>query len=151
MNELVAAGIADSTAIGFYAVYIVIAIGLVIWLARTLSTNGGVFLRDVFEDRDMAKAVNHLLVVGFYLLNMGYAVLLYRLDVAYASSIEAFNDLIGRVGLLVLSLGVIHLLNMGIFWRIRNHKSRTIVPTPAPTMLMPPPPTPSGMPTELPA
>lgn len=147
----VAAGVADSTALGFYAFYIVIAIGLVVWLARTLKKNGEVFLRDVFEDQEMGSAVNHLLVIGFYLLNMGYAVLLYRLDSSYGSIIEAFNHLVGRVGLLVVSLGVIHLLNMAIFWRIRNHRSRAIVPTPAPTMLMPPPPVPSGMPTEAPA
>ncbi len=140
MSTIIAAEVAESTAIGFYLVYAAIAIGLVVWLARTLHKNGEVFLRDVFEDGEMAGAVNHLLVVGFYLLNMGYALLLYRLDPNYRGNIEAFNDLIYRVGVLVVSLGAIHLLNMLVFWRIRNHKSRAVVPTPAPTMFMPPPP-----------
>ena len=140
MSTIIAAEVAESTAIGFYLVYAAIAIGLVVWLARTLHKNGEVFLRDVFEDGEMAGAVNHLLVVGFYLLNMGYALLLYRLDPNYRGNIEAFNDLIYRVGVLVVSLGAIHLLNMLVFWRIRNHKSRAVVPTPAQTMFMPPPP-----------
>lgn len=145
MSTIIAAEVAESTAIGFYLVYAAIAIGLVVWLARTLHKNGEVFLRDVFEDGEMAGAVNHLLVVGFYLLNMGYALLLYRLDPYYTSNIDAFNDLVYRVGVLVVSLGAIHLLNMLVFWRIRNHKSRAVVPPPAPSMYMrPPPPAPDA-------
>lgn len=136
--------VAETTAIGFYLVYAVIAVGLVVWLARTLNRNGNVFLRDVFDDEDMGVAVNHLLVVGFYLLNLGYALLLYRLDPLYDSNIAAFNDLVSRVGILVVSLGVIHLFNMLVFWRIRNYNNRAQVRTPAPTMYMPPPPDPGA-------
>lgn len=140
MSTMIGAEVAESTTIGFYLVYAAIAVGLVVWLARTLHKNGAVFLRDVFDDNEMAGAVNHLLVVGFYLLNMGYALLLYKLDSNYSDNIDAFNDLVSRIGTLVVSLGVIHLFNMLVFWRIRNHKSRSIVPTPTPTMYMPPPP-----------
>ncbi len=132
--------VAETTAIGFYLVYAVIAVGLVVWLARTLNRNGGVFLRDVFEDQDMAGAVNSLLVVGFYLLNLGYALLLYRLDPFYENNVAAFNDLVYRIGILVVSLGVIHLFNMMVFWRIRNYGNKAQVAAPAPTMFMPPPP-----------
>ncbi|MFW2383649.1 MAG: hypothetical protein ACN4GZ_18000, partial [Acidimicrobiales bacterium] len=66
--------VADTTAIGFYLVYAVVAVGLVVYLARTLSRNGGLFLKNVFTDEEgLAGAVNQLLVVGFYLLNLGYA------------------------------------------------------------------------------
>ena len=66
-----------------YVVYAVVSIGLTIWLARTLAKNGEVFLRDVFEDKpDLAGAVNRLLVVGFYLVNLGYAALIMRADPA---------------------------------------------------------------------
>ena len=51
-----------------------LAIGLVIWIARTLFKTGAVFLEDVFsENHKLAEAVNRLLVVGFYLVNLGYA------------------------------------------------------------------------------
>ena len=57
-----------------YFVYAGASVGLTIWLARTLSKSGEVFLDDVFVDNPrMAPAVNRLLVVGFYLLNLGYA------------------------------------------------------------------------------
>ena len=67
----------DNTLILIYAIYGTVAIGLVVWLARTLFANGTVFLSDVFDAKPgMAEAVNRLLVIGFYMLNLGYALLL---------------------------------------------------------------------------
>ena len=55
-----------------YLIYLAVSIGLTIWVARALSRNGLVFLEEVFADERLAEAVNSLLVVGFYLLNLGY-------------------------------------------------------------------------------
>lgn len=141
-----AVAVAEGTTLGTYAAYITIALGLVIWIGKTLQKNGGIFLQDVFESDEMGKAVNHLLVVGFYLLNTGYAVLIYRLNTIYETTTEAVSDVVFRLGLLVLSLGIIHLLNMLVFWKIRNHRSNT-APIPAPTRYMPPPPAATAAPT----
>ena len=66
-----------------YLVYTAVSVGLVIWLARTLFRNGEVFLEDVFDDHPrMAQAVNRLLVIGFYMLNLGYAGLLLQAESA---------------------------------------------------------------------
>ena len=57
-----------------YIAYAIVAVGLTVGLARVLFRSGAVFLEDVFKDTPrMAEAVNRLLVVGFYLLNLGYA------------------------------------------------------------------------------
>ncbi|MEU2592181.1 hypothetical protein ABZ630_15400, partial [Streptomyces albidoflavus] len=59
-----------------YAVYLVVSIALTIWVARTLSRNGRLFIADVLHgDERLADAVNHLLVVGFYLVNLGFVAL----------------------------------------------------------------------------
>src|SRR5687768_5087727 len=56
-----------------YAAYVVGSVFLTIWVARTLHKNGRVFLVEVFGgDAGLADSVNHLLVVGFYLINLGY-------------------------------------------------------------------------------
>ena len=56
-----------------YVVYLLVAVPLTIWVATTLSRNGRVFLEDVFAGNEgLADAVNRLLVVGFYLLNLGF-------------------------------------------------------------------------------
>jgi hypothetical protein len=50
-----------------YVLYLTITIGITIWVARTLSKNGEVFLVQCFgHDAVLAKSTNHLLVVGFF-------------------------------------------------------------------------------------
>ena len=56
-----------------YLAYVALSVGLTIWVAHTLSRSGRVFLVDVFRgNEELADSVNHLLVVGFYLINLGY-------------------------------------------------------------------------------
>lgn len=107
---------ADQYLIAIYVLYAAIAIGLIVWVARTLEANGAAFLRDVFDDDpDLANAVNRLLVVGFYLFNLGYALLILRAG-ATPTVLAAVEVLITKLGLLLASLGVIHLVNMRVFW-----------------------------------
>ncbi len=68
------------------------------------------FLLDVFaEDEDLATAVNHLLVVGFYLVNLGYVCLALKVGDTVVSTTHAMEALSVKVGAVVLVLGVLHL------------------------------------------
>src|SRR5262245_33365638 len=91
-----------------YVLYAALSVGLTIWLARTLAKNGKVFLEDVFADQPgLSTAVNKLLVVGFYLVNFGYACLL--LEGGYAPTPrEAIETLASKAGALLLSLAFMH-------------------------------------------
>lgn len=121
----------DNTLIVIYAIYGTIAIGLVVWLARTLSEHGAVFLEDVFTDKPgMARAVNRLLVIGFYMLNLGYALLLLPGGDRPTTNIEASELLIRKLGILLASLGVIHFINMYVFWKIRQRREIDIAEPP---------------------
>ena len=65
-----------TTAVWIYIFYTIISIAMTIWVARTLHKNGRIFLLEAFKDNEeMADAVNHLLVVGFYLMNFGFILL----------------------------------------------------------------------------
>ena len=113
-----------------YATYTAVAVGLVVWLARTLSHHGAVFLEDVFEDNPrMAQAVNRLLVVGFYMLNLGYAGLLLKADTA-GDAVTAVEVLVWKLGVLLLSLGALHFVNMYVFMRIRRRATASLLPPP---------------------
>ncbi|NND14463.1 MAG: hypothetical protein HKO10_10920, partial [Acidimicrobiia bacterium] len=105
-----------------YVLYGVVAIYLVVWLAKTLYKNGETFLMDVFSRRkELAQALNRMLVTGFYMLNLGYALLLLPGE-RPSSPVEASELLISKLGILLVSLGVIHFVNMFVFWRIRSRK-----------------------------
>src|SRR6185295_6235038 len=95
-----------------YLAYLAISVGLTIWVARTLHKNGRVFLVDSFSGNErLADSVNHLLVVGFYLINIGYVALALRYGVSAASAQSAVEDLSTKVGLVLLVLGAMHFFN----------------------------------------
>ena len=55
-----------------YALYLAISIALTVWVAKTLHKNGRLFLVDAFHGNEpLADSINHLLLVGFYLINVG--------------------------------------------------------------------------------
>ncbi len=113
-----------------YVTYGVVAVLLTLWLARTLFSNGAVFLNDVFADNPkLAEAVNRLLVVGFYLFNLGYACLLLKADPA-TSAVSAIETLAHKLGALLLSLGAMHFFNMYLFHRIRRRTVLANLPPP---------------------
>jgi hypothetical protein len=96
-----------------YAAYLLVSIALTVWVARTLSRNGRVFLAEAFLGNErLADSVNHLLVVGFYLINVGYATLALRYGDRPSSLQGAIEVLSTKVGIVLLVLGVMHFLNL---------------------------------------
>ncbi len=128
----------DGNAILVYLIYVVVAVGLTVWLARTLFRSGTAFLHDVFVDKpELAEAVNRLLVVGFYMLNLGYALYILRASRGL-DGFEAVQFLVNRLALLLVSLAGLHFVNVFVFWRIRIHREQRDLPTPvAPQMVVP--------------
>ncbi|MGP3983884.1 hypothetical protein [Streptomyces sp. KR80] len=104
-----------------YAVYLPISTALTVWVARTLSRNGRIFLADVFQGDDkLADAVNHLLVVGFYLVNLGFVALWMKTDAEIGDVREVFNALSMKLGTVLLVLGILHLTNVYVLNKIRR-------------------------------
>jgi hypothetical protein len=104
-----------------YAAYIVISVFLTIWVARTLHKNGRVFLIEVFNgDDSLADSVNHLLVVGFYLINFGYVSLALKIGIPVDGTQQGIEALSYKIGLVLLVLGGMHFFNLLIFQRIHR-------------------------------
>lgn len=104
-----------------YCAYLTISIGLTIWVARTLMKNGRVFLIDAFlENERLADSVNHLLVVGFYLINFGYVSLALRYGDRPADLPGVIETLSTKVGVVLLVLGGMHFFNLYLFSKLRR-------------------------------
>ena len=104
-----------------YAAYVALAVPITLWVGGTLRRNGRVFLLDVFDgDEDLAAAVNHLLVVGFYLVNLGYVSIALKTTDAVVDAVSAIEALSVKVGTVVLVLGVLHLANLFVLNRLRR-------------------------------
>jgi len=116
-----------------YLIYLAISIGLTIWVARTLHKNGRVFLVDVFHGNEpLADSVNHLLVVGFYLINFGYVCLALKLSESVQNAQASIEALSLKVGAVLLVLGGMHFFNLFIFSRMRRRASVVNGPPPVP-------------------
>jgi len=112
-----------NTIVFTYLSYVCLSVGLTVWVARTLHKNGRVFLVDVFHGNEgLADSVNHLLVVGFYLINFGYMTLALKIGYAVESAREGIEALSWKVGLVLLVLGTMHFANLMVFSRIRRHR-----------------------------
>lgn len=106
-----------------YAVYVVVSVGLTVWVGRTLSRHGEVFLVDVFAGEPaLAHAVNRLLVVGFYLLNLGYVAFALRIGGDVPDARVAIESLSTKIGGVLLVLGVVHLGNVFVLSRVRRRR-----------------------------
>lgn len=110
-----------------YLLYLGISIALTVWVARTLSRNGRVFLIDSFDgNSELADSVNHMLVVGFYLINMGFVTLALRHGVKPLNAVQAIEFLSTKVGLVLLVLGAMHFFNLFVIARWGQRATRAI-------------------------
>ena len=104
-----------------YALYLILAVPLTIWVARTLHKNGRIFLVECFHgNEELADSVNHLLVVGFYLVNVGFVSLYLKLGAEVVDVRGVFEALSRKMGVVLLVIGAMHFLNVLIFTRLRR-------------------------------
>ncbi|WP_433616053.1 hypothetical protein ACQP2P_13545 [Dactylosporangium sp. CA-139114] len=142
-----------------YVLYLAVSIVLTVWVARTLLKNGQVFLDDAFADERLADSVNHLLVVGFYLLNLGYVAVALKISGPITDESAAMEALAMKLGTVLLVLGGVHFCNLFVLSRFRRRRlleqsappiepTRTVAPLAAPlhmeAPLVPPFPPPPG-------
>lgn len=109
-----------------YVIYIVLSIGITIWVAQTLFKNGRIFVIDAFAGNEqMADAVNHLLLVGFYLVNVGFVALFMRFGAKPENVTQVFEFVATKVGIVLFFLGIAHFFNIFNFSRIRKKSWKT--------------------------
>ena len=116
-----------------YALYLTISIALTVWVARTLHKNGRLFLVDAFHGNEpLADSINHLLLVGFYLINVGYVTLALKYGDKAASVQELLEVLSTKIGAVLLILGAMHFFNLYVFNKMRKRALLHSAPPPLP-------------------
>src|SRR5579864_5595053 len=112
-----------------YFAYLAVSLIATVWVAQTLRHNGRSFLIDAFHGSvELADSVNHVLVVGFYLINVGYV----TLSLHTAANVETVRSAIELVcdkfGLVLIVLGAMHFLNLYVFNRLRRRGQADLRP-----------------------
>jgi len=116
-----------------YLTYLAISLGVTIWVAGTLHKNGRVFLVNAFQgNTELADSINHLLVVGFYLVNLGYVALALRTYAMVDTPRQVIELLSDKVGMILVVLGIMHFVNLYVFNRLRRRGQEPLMPPPLP-------------------
>jgi hypothetical protein len=113
-----------------YLIYIAVSAMVTVWVGRTLYRRGRAFLVSVFKEEGLADSVNHLLVVGFYLINFGAVALLINSGGAPATAADMVQETASRLGVALLVLGAMHFFNLFIFHMIRRPLRQKVVMPP---------------------
>src|SRR2546430_17212275 len=121
MNPMLAMLDPAAFTVCMYLAYLGITVGMTVWVARTLHKIGRIFLVDSFMGNEpLADSVNHLLVVGFYLMNIGFVTLALKYGDKATDTQTALEILSTKVGLVLVVLGGMHFLNLFIFSKMRR-------------------------------
>ncbi len=142
-----------------YLIYLPLVLGLTFYVARTLFTNGRTFMLDIFKGKeDIANATNKLFEVGFYLLNMGFALLILKIDqgeehtydetmhttvTTYTHALDTNQEVVevlaSKVGGFAIYLGAMLFLNLFLFFRGRkkSRQNAALMPQPVPVVTAP--------------
>ncbi len=109
-----------------YAIYLPVALVLTYYVSKTLFKHSLVFMREIFSDRtEIATATNRLYELGFYLINMGFALFILRINVYIGTYQELVEVLSQKLGGFSIYLGVMLILNLLLFF---HEKKRVKIP-----------------------
>jgi hypothetical protein len=114
-----------------YLVYLAVSIVVTVWVAHTLHSRGRVFLVDTFKGNEtLADSINDLLIVGFYLVNVGYVLLALKYGAKPTDFTGTIEFLATKIGLVMVILGLMHYFNLAVFSKLtqRNRQSSHSLP-----------------------
>lgn len=126
--------------VGLYLSYLTVAVTLTVWVAKTLHKNGRIFLVDAFnQNQPLADSINHLLLVGFYLINIGYISLALTTTNKPTDLESVLEVLSTKVGVVLLVLGGMHFFNLLVFSKMRRRAmlQQSVPPLPRPVTIGP--------------
>jgi hypothetical protein len=101
-----------------YYIYLPVSMLLTFYVANTLFKNSKVYMRDIFNNREeIALSTNTLFKIGFYLLNIGYALFILPINDVLETNQKMIEALSFKIGGFSIYLGVMLFLNMYLFFR----------------------------------
>ena len=104
-----------------YLVYLPIVIALTWYVAHILFKNSIVFMQDIFNGKaEIAQSTNKLFETGFYLLNLGFALVIMEVAFEIVNSREMLEVLSSKIGGFSIYLGIMLFFNLYLFFRGRR-------------------------------
>lgn len=110
-----------------YLIYLLVSLMFTHWVGRSLFKNGRAFLIDILHGNEtLADSINQLLLVGFYLVNVGYISLTMYIGMDIRTFEHMIEKLSYKLGLILIVLAGIHFMNLIVLFRMRRNRTHEI-------------------------
>ena len=109
-----------------YILYLKTSVWITFWVGHSLHKNGRYFLIEAFDNEEIADAINRLLLIGFYLVNIAYMLLVLRAEYAITNTAQIIETVCSKVGMIVSVLAAMHFFNLLIFTLIRWYRTHGV-------------------------
>jgi hypothetical protein len=118
--------------IAAYIIYLIVTYLITVHVGRVFYKNGRYYILSILKgDGRLTDFINKILLVGYYLMNLGYATVM----LSFWQTIYSFSDLIASVstmtGKIVFTLAIMHFVNMYAIiiigrkqYRLTHHKTQ---------------------------
>lgn len=109
-----------------YSIYLTVGAIVILLVGKNLHTNGYYLILNLFDNELFTKTINNLLLVGYYLVNIGYlAITIINFDKldTLEMVLVALTD---KIGIILFILGILHFNNILIL-SLLSRKKHTII------------------------
>lgn len=109
-----------------YIVFLSMIIYIIVFVGRYFFTNGRVFILNLFNNNEeQADTINRILLIAYYLFNIGYSFMILRKWEKVHNTSEMFSSITENMSLLIIILAVMHYFNMTVIY-ILSKKSNSL-------------------------
>lgn len=107
-----------------YTIYLVIMIYIIVYVGKLFYRNGRIFILGLFKgDAVQTDHLNNILLLAYYLFNIGYALVKLRYW-THVTNVEVLVSSLGsNIGMLILILAVMHYFNMLLIYFLSKRQA----------------------------
>ena len=104
-----------------YLLYLPASFYITVVVGRSLYTAGNDYLEACFEGHsELAHTCNRFLLLGYYLVNLGYATISVSFWNSVSNPVHLAEELSLRLGMLIAGLACLHYFNLYAILKFRN-------------------------------
>jgi len=112
-----------------YLIYLPVTFYITIKVGWTFYENGQHYIDTIIPDNlTLSHAVNRMLLIGYYLVNLGYVTMSLSIWQRIESIVDLFNFLSMRIAIIIIFLGILHFINMSVIWWYGNKHDNSFHP-----------------------
>ncbi len=103
-----------------YFIYFTLTIPVIVFVGWKCYKIGKIYLLDVLKDDEICNSVNKLLLIGYYLLNLGYI----AISISSWGNINTFSEIIEivftKISVILMLIALFHYINIAALYFLRN-------------------------------